>query len=298
MSLFKPKQKINPKLTVIRVLTFLTGIILYTVAFNVFFMPYDIVIGGLSGISIIINHFFGMNPALFVLITSLTLLVISFILLNKEQTMPYLLGSLLLPLFIQLTSPLTTMNFLAGADIFLIVIFGGLISGMGTGLIFKTGFLTGDSDLLSQIISKYFRLTPNRATFIIGAIIVASGGIITTVGLYDFAKVMYAIVAVYISSTVSEKVIIGISSNKTFYIFTDQINPIKEYIKTEFNISLTVMKATGGFSGHKESVIMCVIPTRDYFKIREGLKLIDPEAFFIATEAYETTQTRIKEVED
>lgn len=294
----KPRLQIVPKVTILRILTFIIGITLYAVAFNTFFYPFKIVVGGLTGISIMVNHFLGVTPSLFILIASLALLIIAFIFLKKEQAMVYILGSLMLPLFIQLTSPLSRLDFLVGADVFIVVIFGGLISGLGTGLIFKTGFLTGESDILSQILARYTKITTNRAAFYIGAVIVVAGGVITTSGIYDFTRVMYAIVALYISTTLSEKVIIGISSNKTFYIFTDQVGPVREYITTAFSTSITIMKATGGYSGQRESVIMCVIPTRDYFKIREGLKLIDPDAFFVATDAYETTINKLKKIEE
>jgi len=292
MSIFKskPLNLEHPKLTFKRLITFLVGITLYAVAFNIFFLPFKIVIGGISGISIIFNYFLGIEPYLFILIGSLILIMISFILLTKKQTMTYIFGSLMLPLFIYFTSPLTSMNLLEGADILIVIIFGAMMMGAGTGLIFKTGFLTGESDIMCQIVAKYLHTTPTKALLTISGIIIVFGGLLTTTETYDFLKVIYAIVALYISSTVSEKVIIGISSNKTFYIFTDKVEEVKQYIKNEFNISYTILKATGGYSNHREHVIMCVIPTRDYFKIREGLIIIDPNAFFVATDAYETTQ--------
>ena len=291
MQLFKNRKThiLNPKMTVMRFLTFLIGISLYAIAFNVFFLPFKIVIGGISGLSIITNHFLDINPALFIFEMSLILLLISFIILKRNQTMSYIFGSLALPLAIEIASPLATMHFLRGADALLVVIFGGLIAGVGTGLIFKTGFLTGETDIISQIIAKYTKLTPNRSAFLFGTIVVVLGGFISTAGTYDFTRVMHAIVALYISITISEKVIIGISSNKTFYIFTSKTDEVKEYIMSTFNTTLTVMKATGGYSGTHQNVLMCVIPTRDYFKIREGLRFIDSESFFVANDAYETT---------
>lgn len=294
MNILKTKMKTNPKTTIIRVLSFIIGITLYSLSFNVFFLPYRIVVGGISGISIITNYFCKIEPSLFILIISLVLIIISFIMFSKKQTIEYIIGTLLLPLFIFITSPLSTMKLLEGADILLIVLFGAMIMGFGTGLIVKNGYITGENDLLSKIIAKLFKISHSNAIFLSCGLIIVAGGLLTNSGIYDFVKFMYAIVAIYISTAVSERVIIGISSNKTFYIFTDKIELVKEYIKNEFNLSFTVMKATGGYSNQKENIIMCVIPTRDYFKIREGLKMIDQEAFFIATDAYETTKRMLK----
>lgn len=291
------KKDLYSKTTIIRVLSFVFGMTLYALAFNLFFLPYKIVVGGISGISIIINYFYKIEPSLFILITSLILIIISFILFTKKQTINYIYGSLLLPLFIFITSPLSKTNFFQEADILLIVLFGSMLMGLGSGLISKNGYLTGENDILSKIISKIFKISHSNAMFLSCGLIIVFGGLLTNNGIYDFVKFMYAIVAIYLSTMVSERIIIGISSNKTFYIFTDKIDIVKEYIKKEFNLPFTIMKATGGYSNQKENIIMCVIPTSEYYKIKEGLKIIDQNAFFIATDAYEVVKRKqIKEL--
>ena len=88
------------------------------------------------------------------------------------------------------------------------------------------------------------------------------------------------------------KVLLGISNNKAFYIITTEDKKIKEYIINELKHSVTVFDVKGGFLEKKRNVLLTVIPSREYFKVTEGIKLIDKDAFFVATDAYEVVGGR------
>ena len=145
-----------------RYLFLIIGTFLLAVTFNVFYAPNNLVTGGISGISIVINKVFGMNKTLFIVISYIILLIISFICLGKEKTRDSLIGSLLYPLFVYLTEDLGQVIQFDVNNMLLIVIFGALLNGIGSGLTFKYGFSTGGSDIVCQIISKYFKIHPTR----------------------------------------------------------------------------------------------------------------------------------------
>ena len=98
---------------------------------------------------------------------------------------------------------------------------------------------------------------------------------------------MYAIVVLYIVSYISDRVILGVSDSKAFYIVTDEEKAIKKFILEELNHGVTEFNARGGFAKEKQTVLMCVLPTKDYYRLKEGISDIDPEAFFVVTDAYE-----------
>ena len=91
----------------------------------------------------------------------------------------------------------------------------------------------------------------------------------------------------FIMLIMSDKVILGISDNKAFYIITDEEEKVKDYILKYLSHGVTILKARGGYLGEKENVLMCVLPTKDYYKLTEGIKEIDKDAFFLVTDAYE-----------
>lgn len=100
-------------------------------------------------------------------------------------------------------------------------------------------------------------------------------------------KMLYAIIILYMISIMSDRVILGISDSKAFYIVTNEDVKIKEYIIKYLNHGVTVFKGKGGYLKERENVLMCVLPTKDYYRLKEGIHEIDPDAFFVVTDAYE-----------
>ena len=116
-----------------------------------------------------------------------------------------------------------------------------------------------------------------------------SDGSIVLCSFFSFGliKFMYAVVVLYIISTMTDKVLLGISNSKAFYIVTSQVNEVKNYVMVKLGHGITIFDAVGGFSKEDQKVLFCVIPTRDYFKLKEGIHDIDKDAFFVVTDAYE-----------
>lgn len=275
-------NNIDKKNKFIRYINLIIGVFLIAVSFNLFFLPYDIVFGGVSGISIIINHLFGTDPSLIIAILSSILIVISYIFLGKEKTIHSILGSILYPLFVKLTANIATIVHIDTSDMLLLMLFGAIIYGFGTGLIFKAGYTTGGTDIINQIVSKYFKISLGKAIFF-------SDGFILFCGVFIFGinKFLYAILVLYIASILTDKVVLGISDSKAFYIITEEEKGVKNYIINHMDHSLTIIDGVGGYTKKKQNIIMCIIPTREYFKLKEAILEIDHDAFFIVTDAYE-----------
>ena len=210
------------------------------------------------------------------------LLVLSYIFLGKIKTRGSILGSLLFPIFVQLTSNISSYIQIDTSQLLLSAIFGGVLYGFGAGIIFKAGFTTGGTDILNQIISKYAKISMGKSMILCDGTIVLLSGII-----FGPTKLMYSIIILYLISYMSDRVILGISDSKAFYIITDEENRIKEYITKYLKHGVTIFNAKGGFKKERENVLLCVLPTKDYYKLKEGIHEIDPDAFFVVTDAYE-----------
>ena len=288
MRLFASKKlddielKINEKSKVGRYLAFILGCLIMSISFNLFLAPNDLVPGGVSGAAIILNDLFGINTSTFILIVNITLLIVSYFLLGKEKTKASILGSLLFPLFIELTSDINLFFQIDNSQVLLSALFAGVISGFGAGINYKAGFTTGGTDILNQIISKYFKLGMGKSMLICDGTIVVLSGIV-----FGVNNLMYSIIILYIISYMSDKVILGISNSKAFYIVTDEDKKIKEYILKYLNHGVTEFNAKGGLYKEKKHVLMCVLPTREYYMLKEGINEIDPDAFFVVCDAYE-----------
>lgn len=288
--LFKKKNNdeiimnnIYKKDRLIRYTEFLVGIFIVAVAFNVLVLPCSIVYG-MGGIGVILNKLVGIDPALVILIGDILLLILSYILLGKEKTRGSIIGSLLYPVFVKLTEGYSSFIDLGNADMLVLVLFGAVITGFGLGLIFKSGFTTGGTDILNQIVSKYFKIS-------LGNSMIFTDGLIVVLGLFVFGweKLMYSMVSLYIISIMTDKVVLGISQSKAFYIITDHETSVKRFITEHLSHGVTVLHARGGYTGDNKKVIMCIIPTKEYFLLKEGIHEIDQNAFFVVTDAYEVS---------
>lgn len=289
--LFKKKKKLDENIIKLiykkgrlkRWCSFLIGILIVALAYNLFLLPAKVVYG-VGGLGIIFNSLFKIDPSLVILIGSVILLFLSLILLGKEETRRSVIGSLLYPVFVKLTESVSNIVDLSNTEPLLIVVFGAVISGFGLGLIFKSGFTTGGTDILNQIVSKYFKMSMGNAMFFTDGVIIFS-----SVFVFGWTKLMYSIISLYIVSIMTDKVILGISQSKAFYIITDHESEVKKFVLKHLSHGVTVLDGRGGFTGNHQKVIMCIIPTKEYFIAKEGIHEIDPNAFFVVTDAYEVS---------
>ena len=282
-------KKIQNEKLLERYLSLIIGCSLMAFAFDLFFAPNNIVYGGLSGISIVLNKTIGIDKSMFVLIASLILLVVSYFTLGWEKTKGSIAGSIIYPLMMKIMDPYIPYINLDTNNILLIIIFGSLICGFGSGINFKSGFSTGGTDILNQIVAKYGKMSIGKAMILTDGLIVLGAGFFLSDSYYAFENVMYAIIVLYIISLIADKVILGISQCKAFYIVTEHETDVKKYIMNHLSSGVTVLDGRGGYTGDHQKVIMCIIPTKDYFLAKEGILSIDPNAFFLVTDAYEVS---------
>lgn len=274
-------KEIYKKNRLIRISQFLLGLVIISTAFNLFILPSKIVYG-MSGIGIILNKIFSIDPSTVILIGDILLLILSLILLGYDKTKSSILGSLLYPVMVKLTAFLPNYINVSNAEPLMMTLYGAVLSGFGLGLIFKAGYTTGGTDVLNQIASKYLKISIGNAMLITDGLIIMGG-----VFVFGWTQVMYSLISLYIISMMTDKVILGISQRKAFYIITDEENKVKEYVMKELNHGITELHGMGGFTGRKKAVLMCVIPTNEYYAFKEGIHKIDKDAFFVVTDAYE-----------
>lgn len=256
------------------------GLFLYALAYNLFLKPNNIVAGDVDGIA---NIFKGIiNPNLLITILCVTLLIISFPLLGVKTTMGSVIGTILFPIFVTLTSNISKYIIIDTNDLLLISIVAGVIRGTGYGLTFKMGFTTGGTDILNQIVAKYFHTSIGTAMLIVDGSIVVAGGFV-----YGFSSMLYALIILYLLSFITDKIMLGISKSKSFYIITSEEEKVKDYIMNELGHGVTIFSVKGGYTKERQKMLMCVIPTREYYKLKEGISEIDKDSFFVITDSYE-----------
>ncbi len=267
-----------------RYLTFLLGISLSAFAFNLFYAPNNIVTGSSTGVGLIIRHLLSIDPSITVFIISLNTLTISYFLLDKEFTKNSLIGTIIYPILLNLTAYPARGIDLSNVSVFLLMLYGGILTGIGNGLMLKTGFSNGGFMIFYQLIHKYFKISQGVANLIINSIIVIVGSLI-----FGLPNLFYAIITLVVSSYFTDKLILGISDSKAFYIITSKCDEVKSFIINNLHHSVTLIDSEGGFTKNKQKIIMCVIPTKEYYLVKEVVTELDPSSFFLITDAYEVS---------
>lgn len=264
-----------------RFINFLLGITLVALAFNIFMKPNGI-ISGLSGIAIIVEKYFNITPSLLIFVVNIFLLLLSYFTLGFNKTRSSIIGALLYPILIELTKPIVDLLNFGEIETIVIVICGAVVLGFGFGLLFKAGFTTGGSDIIEQIICKYAKISMGNSVILIDGLIIC-----LTLFTLGFKSFIYSIIAIYIESIIIDKVLLGISKSKTLYIITENETDVKKFILNNLSHGITILDGRGGYTGNNQKVIMCIIPTKEYFIAKEGIKNYDKNAFVLATDTYE-----------
>lgn len=264
---------------IIRYLLFFIGVIMQALAFSIFIFPSNMVFG-VSGIAVILNKIFSINPSLMLLLFNGILIIASYVYLGSEVTKYTVVGALLYPVLVEITSGIK-MD-LGTTESVIIALTGAALYGLGTGLVFRVGYTTGGTDIIKQIISKYGKKTMGQATIYVEGIIVTSGILV-----FGWQSFIYSIMSIAVISSITDKVMLGTSEYKSFQIITNKSDEIRHFILHQLNRGVAIIDNKSIENGRGKHLIFCTVPTKEYFILKEGINRIDNDARFIVTDTYE-----------
>ena len=275
------KKRINEKNYWKYFFLFIMGMTFSAISVSVFFNPNDVVTTGSTGLAILFNKFINIDLSLTIFAISSIFLVLDFCVFGIEHGSKNILGTVLYPIFVKATSIIVDYVYFNNISLFLLVLIGGVFSGVGFGLIKKSGYSLGGFYVLYDIINKKNKISIGKANLFCNMII-----IVASIFIFGLDKCIYGFLGLYIASYVGDRIMIGISRNKAFYIITSKPSMVKDYIVNNLNHTVTVVNARGGYSDTSKKMLLCVLPTREYMIVKEVIKGIDKRAFFLITDSY------------
>lgn len=242
------------------------------------------VTGGFSGIAILVKAWtkglYGNGIPLW--ITNLALNVPLFFLAAKIKGFEFvkkaLVGDLALTVWLAVL-PAWQLS----EDFLLVALYGGLIQGVGIGFVFLGGGTTGGTDLLAAIIQNFMR------HYSIAQIMQFVDGAVVVLGMYVFGmeRALYAIIAVFLVTKVSDGIIEGLKFSKSVYIITDKPNEIARMVIEDLDRGITGISAKGMYSGDDKLMLFCVVGKKELVPLKEKIDEIDENAFVIVGDARE-----------
>ena len=265
-------------------LLIIVGTALMATAITSCFDAAGLVTGGFSGISILVKagtkSLYGNGIPLWV--TNLVLNIPVFLLAAKIKGIAFVKKALLGDLSLTVWLAVLPAWKLSG-DFLLVALYGGLLQGVGIGLVFLGGGTTGGTDLLAAIIQNFMR------HYSIAQIMQFVDGAVVLVGMYVFGveRALYAIIAVYLVTTVSDGIIEGLKFSKSVYIITEKPDEVSRMVMEDLDRGITGISARGMYSGQDKLMLFCVVGKKELVHLKEMIDEIDPNAFVIVGDARE-----------
>lgn len=265
-------------------LLIIVGTALMATAITSCFDAAGLVTGGFSGISILVKagtkSLYGNGIPLWV--TNLVLNIPVFLLAAKIKGIAFVKKALLGDLSLTVWLAVLPAWKLSG-DFLLVALYGGLLQGVGIGLVFLGGGTTGGTDLLAAIIQNFMR------HYSIAQIMQFVDGAVVLVGMYVFGveRALYAIIAVYLVTKVSDGIIEGLKFSKSVYIITEKPDEVSRMVMEDLDRGITGISAKGMYSGQDKLMLFCVVGKKELVHFKEMIDEIDPNAFVIVGDARE-----------
>jgi len=257
------------------------GSALFALGLDIFLEPNNIAPGGVSGIAMIINYFLPVLPlGTLIIILNVPLFLAGWKFEGKPFLFKSLFGTVVSSLLIDLFSRIYHYT----SDPLLAAIYGGILIGAGLGIIFTRGATTGGSDIIGRLLKvKLPYLSMGKLVLATDVIIIAAAAV--TFGHFNYA--LYALISLYISSIVLDKILYGFDFAKVAYIITKYPEAIFRKIDSELERGATYLDGQGAYSGKPTKVILTAIKMRQIAQLKQIVRDIDPESFVIITDAHE-----------
>lgn len=261
------------------------GATLLAAGVNVFFDANQLVVGGVTGLGIIINAYsqmmFHIPIPLFLtnLIFNIPLLLLAYRFLGKDFLGKTVFATVYFSIALIYTKWIPVFH----GDMALVAVYGGVLCGLGVGFVLRSMGTTGGTDLAAAILHRIYKHIPiSQAIFVMDAVIIALGFFI-----FGAEKAMYAIIAVFITSKCIGTILEGMGFAKAAFIISDHSEQIAKMLLSDMDRGVTALYGKGMYSGKQKEILLCVFSQREVAKVKQTVNEIDKNAFLLLTDMKE-----------
>lgn len=265
------------------------GSLISALGINLFLLPCKISVGGLSGLATVIYYLAGIPLSVTNLAINVLLFFLGFRLLPRMHLLKTLLGIIFLSLFLELTSKIQ----LKTDDIFVSGIFGGVLTGFGVGLTVSKNASTGGTDFASVMLRKKLpHISVASFMLMIDSVVI----LISAIAFKNYVIMLYSVVALYITTKVTDFVLIRGDFAKCVYIISASSQKIAEFIHAKMDRGVTGIYSKGLYANNNGMMLMCILKNKEIPDLLNGIKEIDPDSFTIVSDVRQVHGRGFKKV--
>ena len=262
------------------------GAFIVAVALQLFLLPNKIIDGGIIGISMMISYISKLNLGFLIFCINIPFIIMACKTLGKKFVFNTAFATFMLALA---TNVISTVHPIT-EDLLLATVFGGIILGFGVGLILRNNSSLDGTEIMSILITKKYKLASVGKLLMFMNLFIYSGAGF----LFGWDRAFYSILTYYVASKVIDIVLEGLDKAKSVRIVSDYSRDIGDAIIKELDVSVTYVKAMGGYSRQEKTLTFCVVNKFDMPKLKELVHDIDPKAFIVTEDVHEVEGVRFK----
>ena len=254
------------------------GTFLAALSLPLFFLPYDIAPGGISGISKVLASVLPLSVGLISFVLNVPLFLIGWRTVGWRFAVRSFIAMSLMSLFIDLV-PVRDVS----GNVMLASVFGGVLLGVGLGLVVRAGATTGGTDMAAKMIHSRVAFLPIAAIlFLIDGLVVAVAAL-----AFGLQAALWALIALFVSSQAMDSVIKGFNTAMQFMIISRDAEEIVRRIHTEIDRGCTRLMAEGTYSRLPVGTLLCVVSRTEAPRLKKLVAEVDPQAFVTVCNVHE-----------
>lgn len=268
------------------------GTAIYAFGLLYFIIPNQLMEGGVTGITILLNYAFGISPSISNLFLNIPLFLLGWKILGGRQSIYTGIGIGSLSFFLWIFEKMIENGWIQTfeTDYILATLYAGVTLGAGLGIVFRFGGTTGGSDIVARIMNRKYGFSMGQVILTIDIIIIA-------LSLFYVAKenILYTLVAVFIASKVIDFIQEGAYAAKAFTIISDNAPEIADIITKEMDRGVTLIPAIGAYSKQSKYMAYCVVSRQEIRRLHQIAKSVDSRAFIIISDVHDVHGEGFKE---
>jgi uncharacterized membrane-anchored protein YitT (DUF2179 family) len=262
----------------------LAGALLEAAGLRLFLVPADLAMGGISGISQLINHYTGWPIGMMVFIGNLPLFLLGWRYLGGRR---FLMRTVVaVAAYSLFTDLLLLLPFFPKHgitdDVVLNSLYGAVVLGIGYGLVYRAQGTSGGSDILARILNRWRGIPMTQSYLMTDTLVVLAAGFV-----FGWPRALYAVIVLYVSGLVADSTLEGAGTARTALIVTEKCKEVADRILDEMERGVTILNGTGAYTGTERSVLYCVINRSEVQQLKAIIHETDPKAFMVIGQAHE-----------
>lgn len=255
------------------------GLVLTALALDVFLVPNRLAAGGVSGLATVLHYTAGLPVGLVMVALNVVILLVGILTYGLSYGVKTLYGAFGVSVLVDILAPFVPK---VTGDPMLATLYGGILSGIGIGIVFRFGGSTGGTDIVAQILARYSNIAVGKL------FLIADGFVMLTAAVaFGIKLALYGMISVFVMGWVIDLVQEGVSTEKVVYIMTDKHEEIAARVFAELDRGVTFFKSIGAYTGNERNTVFVVIERKQVDALVKIVRELDPRAFVIIHDAAE-----------